>query len=576
MKLSLLALSTLCSLIAQSGPEKTYVQKGNSVTCGNVRFEFYTPSMGRMEYSPTAHFIDEPTVVVLKRDFPSCRINVIESDGWLIVGTDQVTLKYNAGSGKFTRNNLRMVWKDKSMERSWEPGQSDTSNLGGVAYSLDGTRRTNPPRFPPGILSRAGYFILDDCKSPTWNDSTHWIEARKEPGNQDWYWIVYGDDYPLALKQYSDLTGKIPMIPRYVFGSWITDLNYEFLPGSELVQKYQYSDKDIKALVERFRGADLPLDVLVLDFAWHKFGWRGGFDWSRIFPDPNGFLEWSHQHGMKISINDHPGYASEGVLSREDSHANEIVRELNITEPPNPTYSIDLSKDWRFRTDPGNVGMTEKWYSIEYSDTTWDDIQAGIDWEGQGHPDYDGFGWYRKKIRYPDIPVGAPINLVFGGVDDEYDLFVNGAKVAHYGSPGSSVWSSVTSTDLTALLRRDSENLIALRVNDWGGGGGISKLPVALTDRRPSQGIRFNLADKKQADVFMNVLHNPLIDQGVDFWWIDGGKGSSAMDGLDGQMWTNRVFYDYTQEHTKKRAFIFSRYGGWGNHRYPGIFTGDT
>jgi alpha-glucosidase (family GH31 glycosyl hydrolase) len=36
------------------------------------------------------------------------------------------------------------------------------------------------------------------------------------------------------------------------------------------------------------------------------------------------------------------------------------------------------------------------------------------------------------------------------------------------------------------------------------------------------------------------------------------------------------VYYDFTQDHTNKRAFVFSRYGGWGNHRYPGLFTGDT
>jgi alpha-glucosidase (family GH31 glycosyl hydrolase) len=48
------------------------------------------------------------------------------------------------------------------------------------------------------------------------------------------------------------------------------------------------------------------------------------------------------------------------------------------------------------------------------------------------------------------------------------------------------------------------------------------------------------------------------------------------MDGLNSQMWTNRVFYDFTRQQTGKRSFIFSRYGGWGSHRYPSLFTGDT
>jgi alpha-glucosidase (family GH31 glycosyl hydrolase) len=41
-------------------------------------------------------------------------------------------------------------------------------------------------------------------------------------------------------------------------------------------------------------------------------------------------------------------------------------------------------------------------------------------------------------------------------------------------------------------------------------------------------------------------------------------------------MWSNRVFYDFTARETGKRSFIFSRYGGWGSHRYPALFTGDT
>ncbi|HKT42966.1 MAG TPA: TIM-barrel domain-containing protein, partial [Rhodanobacteraceae bacterium] len=70
--------------------------------------------------------------------------------------------------------------------------------------------------------------------------------------------------------------------------------------------------------------------------------------------------------------------------------------------------------------------------------------------------------------------------------------------------------------------------------------------------------------------------HGPLLQQGVAFWWVDGGSGAANMPGLDPQLWTNRVFYDYAQEETGKRGFILSRYGGWGSERYPAYFTGDT
>ncbi len=101
-------------------------------------------------------------------------------------------------------------------------------------------------------------------------------------------------------------------------------------------------------------------------------------------------------------------------------------------------------------------------------------------------------------------------------------------------------------------------------------------MSVTIQNTPSPEPIYFNLAVKKQASVFMNVLHGPLMREGVNFWWIDGGRGAAKMPGLNNQLWTNRVYYDYTQRLTHDRGFVFSRYGGWGNQRYPAFFTGDT
>jgi alpha-glucosidase (family GH31 glycosyl hydrolase) len=71
-------------------------------------------------------------------------------------------------------------------------------------------------------------------------------------------------------------------------------------------------------------------------------------------------------------------------------------------------------------------------------------------------------------------------------------------------------------------------------------------------------------------------LHEPLMQAGVNVWWVDGGGGAADMAGLNKQLWTNKVFYDYTQQVTGQRGFILSRYGDWGSERYPAFFTGDT
>jgi alpha-mannosidase len=146
---------------------------------------------------------------------------------------------------------------------------------------------------------------------------------------------------------------------------------------------------------------------------------------------------------------------------------------------------IDISRDWKFQTDPKNIGLKEKWFSPSFDDSKWAKIDCGRPWEEQGYPDYDGIAWYRKLISVPKEWMGKPLFIIFGGVDDEYDLFVNGEKIAHYGSKATgSVHESTTFTDISRYVKYGDKNLIALRVNDWGVWGGPRKPPIIITPEK--------------------------------------------------------------------------------------------
>jgi len=281
--------------------------EGSTVLCGPARFQALTPTLVRMEFSPSGSFVDAPTAVVLKRDWKTVKVEAWGDKDWVVVKTPEMFLRYRVGTGKFTKDNLQISWKEGGRTIVWKPGDPDRGNLGGILYSLDGLRKGRLPNVEPGILSRSGYFVLDDSRTPVWDTSAVWIAPRRESNSQDLYFVAYGRDYAGMLKTFAELCGDIPMIPRYTLGAWITDLNYEYLPGTEMVDKYKYTEKEVKQIVERFRGGDIPLDILVLDYAWHRFGWKGGYDWSDVFPEPVGFLAWARGKGLKISLNDHPG-----------------------------------------------------------------------------------------------------------------------------------------------------------------------------------------------------------------------------------------------------------------------------
>ena len=65
--------------------------------------------------------------------------------------------------------------------------------------------------------------------------------------------------------------------------------------------------------------------------------------------------------------------------------------------------------------------------------------------------------------------------------------------------------------------------------------------------------------------------------KGVDFWWMDWQQGTlTKLAGLDPLWWLNHLhFLDRGRDGTK-RPFVFSRWAGLGNQRYPIGFSGDT
>ena len=257
----------------------SYRAQSGSVTIGQARVEFISPTMVRLQFSAKSQFVDQPTVVVKYRQPVSVPLTIKEENGWMVISSASMTVRYKTGTGSFTRENLVLSWNFNGEMGNWSPGDVDSLNLGGIT-TLDGVNGNRLPPPQKGLLSRSGYFVLDDSQSPIIDPKSEWITPRTDEGNQDWYVIIYGHDYRHALKEFSLLCGNIPMVPRYSLGIWMTDLNYEYLPGSDMVTKFHFTSNDLKQEINRFRSEGLPLDVLVMDFGWHKFGWQGGYDWS--------------------------------------------------------------------------------------------------------------------------------------------------------------------------------------------------------------------------------------------------------------------------------------------------------
>jgi alpha-glucosidase (family GH31 glycosyl hydrolase) len=281
--------------------------------CGPARFQVLEAGLVRMEYSPTGVFVDAPSVAVINRDqWPQTPARSREENGWLIINTGVLELRYNLDSGPFTNSNLRVQWRDISGLHEWKPGDADGRNLGGVPATLDG--RSTQAVTEPGPLSRTGCYLLDDSKTALFDQAADWVKPRGVKGGQDWYFLAYGADYKSALRQLSSLVGPVPMLPRYVFGSWF---------GS----RAGYSGQEWKMIVKQFRDEQLPLDMIVMDSdSKTKMVWTG-YDWDlEQVPDPAGFFSWMKQQGVKVTINEHYN----ALTRQSDSHFETIRQALGL------------------------------------------------------------------------------------------------------------------------------------------------------------------------------------------------------------------------------------------------------
>lgn len=87
--------------------------------------------------------------------------------------------------------------------------------------------------------------------------------------------------------------------------------------------------------------------------------------------------------------------------------------------------------------------------------------------------------------------------------------------------------------------------------------------------------VPFRIADPGFVNSYLNVLHHPLEEEGVDFWWVDWQQGkASELDGLD-PLWALNHYHYLDSAYRKENGLILSRYAGIGSHRYPVGFSGD-
>ena len=146
--------------------------------------------------------------------------------------------------------------------------------------------------------------------------------------------------------------------------------------------------------------------------------------------------------------------------------------EANANVKTEDNYGKRVS-DWFTKNDAGTAGT----YQAETFDASaWKTMSLPTLWEPAGLPDYDGVVWFRKEVTLPDGAAGKDATLHLGPIDDNDVTYVNGVQVG-----ATDGYLADRSYKLPANTLKSGRNVIAVRVMDTGGGGGIYGKPEQMT-----------------------------------------------------------------------------------------------
>jgi alpha-D-xyloside xylohydrolase len=149
----------------------------------------------------------------------------------------------------------------------------------------------------PFFQSIKGYGVFwDNYASTLFTDNEQETSFESLADCSDYY-FMYGGSIEGVVVQMRDLTGQAPMQPLWAFG---------YLQSKE---RYK-NQKELIAVVEKYRQLNVPLDGIVQD--WQYWGkdsvWnRMGFN-SETYPDPQGMVDQIHQLNAHLMIVAWPGF----------------------------------------------------------------------------------------------------------------------------------------------------------------------------------------------------------------------------------------------------------------------------
>lgn len=296
-------------IMERFGMSATPIGREQTVVKGKVRLSVLSQRILRIEYNEQEVFEERPSQKIFKRHFGDPQ--------YYTVSQEENTCTITTGSATFEVNVETLavrVHLASAKEGTWVDSQAVTP-LGGTFRTLDNAYGSKimhgqfkgKIELKDSVFSEEGVAEIDDSKSLLLN--TDGTLGRREEGAVDRYVLAFGKDFLGGLKEFYQLTGPTPLLPKYALGNWWS-------------RYYAYRQNEYVALMDKFRAKKIPFTVATIDMDWHIVknapedagttmkwggpGWTGYTFEKELFPDYKEFFKDLKKRGLAITMNLHP------------------------------------------------------------------------------------------------------------------------------------------------------------------------------------------------------------------------------------------------------------------------------
>lgn len=343
----------------------------------------------------------------------SCCLKVAAREFVPIVGGDyRLTVRFDGSDG----------------EKIFGMGQYQEPYLDRKGCVLELAQRNSQVSIPFALSSLGYGFLWNNPavgKVMFGNNYTEWVAEATEQMD---YWITADDSPAQIVKNYTEVTGRPPVMPENLLGLWQCKLRYR-------------TQDEVLQVARKYRELGIPLDVIVIDF----FHWTRQGDWHfdpKYWPDPKAMVDELHAMGTKVMVSVWPS------VDRKSENFEEMqARGLLVRTERGSIQTYDYQGDCVSfdTTNPeARAFVWEKCKENYY--------QYGIDmfWLDNAEPDTAVYSFdnYRMYLG-PQLKVGNVYPLMYakgfydGLSQEKKDTVVSLVRSAWVGSEkyGALVWS---------------------------------------------------------------------------------------------------------------------------------------